>query len=152
VLFDGVPARLLYAEADQINAVAPSSLTGAGALRIETYRGGRLTGAAQVNRAVAAPALFGAVVNQDGSLNSASSPAARGQSALFYGTGAGSETVRLLVSGMQAEIVEVTSAPGIPGLIQIKARIPSGFVPPGLSRAQLIAGGAASPEIEVWLK
>jgi uncharacterized protein (TIGR03437 family) len=152
VFFDGVPARLLYADAGQINAVAPSSLTGAGALWVETHRDGRRTGAAQVNRAVAVPALFRAVLNQNGSLNSESSPAARGQTALFYCTGAGYEAVRLLVSGLQAEVIEVTSAPGTPGLIQVKARIPSGFVSPGLSRAQIIAGGAASPEIEVWLK
>jgi hypothetical protein len=51
-----------------------------------------------------------------------------------------------------ADIIETASTPGIPGLIQIKARIPAGFVPPGLSRAQVIAGAAVSPEIEVWLK
>jgi uncharacterized protein (TIGR03437 family) len=152
VLFDGVPARLLYAQADQINAVAPPVFAGSGALWVETYFGGRLTGVAQVNRAAAAPALFGAVQNHDGALNSESNPAARGQTALFYGTGAGAETVRLLIAGMQAEIIEITSAPGIPGLSQIKARIPSGFVPPGRSRAQVTAGGAVSPEIEVWLK
>ena len=39
--------------------------------------------------------------------------------------------VSLTIAGIPAEILYAGSAPGFVGLMQINARIPAGFVPPG---------------------
>lgn len=171
VLFDGVPAPLLYVQAGQINAQAPYALADRGSVRVETFFGGNLSGTAEVQVAAAAPALFRAVVNQDGAINSEADPAARGQIAVFYATGEGLTDganvsgksaappyahpklpVEVRVAGIPAEILYAGSAPGFAGLMQINARVPAGYIPPGRARTQLTIGTAASPEIEIWLK
>ncbi len=100
-----------------------------------------------------APALFtvnaagagaAAAQNQDGSLNSAQNPAARGSIVVLYGTGEGSTTpegidgqiaasvfpkpvlpVSVTVGGQPVEVLYAGAAPGlVAGIFQINARIP----------------------------
>ena len=87
VTFNGVSAPVVYAGANQINAVVPFEMAGqTGAAAGVTYFG-RQIGASIVGLTGVAPAAFtigdggagqAAVVNQDTTLNSASQPAARG--------------------------------------------------------------------------
>jgi uncharacterized protein (TIGR03437 family) len=103
---------------------------------------------------VAAPGIFtttgatgqAAAVNQDGSINSASSPAERGSVVLLFATGQGSSqaSVSLTIAGYNAPLLYAGPAPGFPGLMQINAQIPSGFLPPGIQAVQLSIGGATS--------
>ena len=107
-----------------------------------------------VSVASAAPGIFtipggsgqAAANNQDGTLNSASNPAARGSIVSFYATGqgAGTPTVTMTIAGYTAPLFYAGAAPGFPGLMQINAQIPGGFLPPGIQPVLLSVGGAVS--------
>ena len=86
VLFDGVPAQVLFASALQIKAVAPEELRGMSAVSVEVRYGSQST-AWTLPVAAAAPGIFtldssghgpAAVLNEDNSVNSSSNPARRG--------------------------------------------------------------------------
>jgi uncharacterized protein (TIGR03437 family) len=95
VTFDGTPAPLLWVQDAQINAVAPWSLTPGQTTQVcvsyEHTNGNCLT--CQVVQT--APAVFlvdgtyAAALNQDGSINSSSDPAARGSIVAVWATGLG---------------------------------------------------------------
>ncbi|MEB2362960.1 MAG: SBBP repeat-containing protein [Bryobacteraceae bacterium] len=101
VLFDGIPAPLLYAQRDQINTVVPFEMAGreSVSIQVRTATAG-MTPAFQVTIAEATPELFRdppdttntgffSALNQDGTLNSFRNAAARGTIIALFGTGAG---------------------------------------------------------------
>jgi uncharacterized protein (TIGR03437 family) len=98
VLFDGIPAPLIYASAGQTAAIVPYSVAGqASTLMVVNYQG-LASPPLKLNIAPSAPGLFsadssgtgnGAILNQDSSINSPSNPAARGSIIVLYGTGEG---------------------------------------------------------------
>ncbi len=99
VLFDGQPAPLLYAQARQINAIAPVGISGQAQTNISVIYNATTVGsiAAQVN-SFGSPGIFrlqpgvltqAAAVNQDGTTNSPSNPALRGSVVAVWGTGFG---------------------------------------------------------------
>jgi uncharacterized protein (TIGR03437 family) len=171
VRFDGVPAPLFYAQASQINAQVPYTVAGESFTQAEVYYQGQLVGAVSVPVAPSAPALFAAALNQDGSVNSSSAPAARGTVVTFFGTGEGLTNganiagqaaaapypipilpVTLMVDGIGAQLFYAGEAPTFAGLLQVNAVMPGGFVPSGLVAVQLVVGVATSPPITVWLQ
>jgi uncharacterized protein (TIGR03437 family) len=171
VRFGGVAAPLFYAQSNQINAQVPYTAAGGAATHVETLLHGQPTGAADVTVAAAAPALFPAVVNQDGSINAETAPAARGTVLTLYATGEGltdrgnvagqvvaapyprpAQPVTLTIGSVAAKLLYAGSAPGFAGLLQINAVVPGGFLRPGLTSVQLIVGSAASPPITIWLQ
>ena len=96
VTFDGRPAPLLYVSAGQLSAIVPYGVSGATSVQV-SYNG-RSSGAISVPVTPASPALFtanssgsgpAAILNQDGSVNSALNPAARGSVVVLFGTGEG---------------------------------------------------------------
>jgi uncharacterized protein (TIGR03437 family) len=95
VLFDGAPAPLLYVQDAQINAVAPYSIAGKAQTVIQVKYNGQTTRDVTIPVSPVSPALFEQpngipwVLNQDGTVNSASSPVARGGFLTFYLTGGG---------------------------------------------------------------
>jgi uncharacterized protein (TIGR03437 family) len=84
--------------------------------------------------------------NQDGSINSALNPAVRGSIISLYATGGGlnpsSATVK--IGGYTAQVLYAGPAPGFAGLMQINARVPAGFLPPGIQPVLLTIGNAVS--------
>ncbi|HEY1220801.1 MAG TPA: hypothetical protein VGF03_17800 [Bryobacteraceae bacterium] len=171
VRFDGVPAPLFYAQASQVNAQVPYSIAGQSVTRVEVFYQGQLAGVLNLPVVAAAPALFAAALNQDGSLNSSSAPAARGTVVTFFGTGEGLTNganiagqpaaapypipvlpVTLTVAGIAAQLLYAGEAPTFAGLLQVDAVIPGGFVPSGPVAVQLTVGVATSPPITVWLQ
>ena len=102
----------------------------------------------------AAPGIFtttgatgqAAALNQDGSLNSASNPAARGSVVSIYATGQGSGTsgFTLTIAGYNSPLLYAGPAPAFAGLMQINTQIPSGFLPPGTQSVLLSVGDAIS--------
>jgi uncharacterized protein (TIGR03437 family) len=96
VLFDGIPAPVLYAQSGQVNAQAPVELSGRTSTTITLTYGGNTFGPVTVPFQFAQPALFRLQIgvtaqavaeNQDGSLNGPSNPAARGSIVTLWGTG-----------------------------------------------------------------
>ena len=171
VLFDGWPAALFYVSSRQINLQAPYYLAGQAVTQIEVQYLGAAVARATVPVADSAPALFtlgpatGQVLalNEDGTLNSALNPAARGSVVVLYATGEGQTNpagvngkpaappypqplapVALQIGGYKAEILYAGAAPGYAGLMQINARVPAGYAGSGILPVRLTVGGVSS--------
>jgi uncharacterized protein (TIGR03437 family) len=98
VLFDGTPAPVLYASPTQVNALVPFELAGKASTVLTVSYGGATTPGMTLPVMAAEPGIFtddlsgkgqGAILNQDGSINSASNPAAPGSTIQIFGTGGG---------------------------------------------------------------
>ncbi len=87
VVLNGVKLPLLYASANQINAVAPMNLAAEAAAEIRVIHQGIAGPSYPLFVADSAPRAFAPVVNQDGTINSQSNPAALGSSVKFFVTG-----------------------------------------------------------------
>jgi uncharacterized protein (TIGR03437 family) len=154
VTFDGNPAPLLYVSASQINAVVPYEVTGSTTQMSVTFNG-QTYGPVAMPVAAAVPAIFtstqtghgqAAVLNQDGSLNSISNPAARGSVITFYAEGAGAMSpgvadgsvttgptlpspslpVTVSIRGIGATVQYAGAAPGyVSGLMQVNVLVPT---------------------------
>jgi trimeric autotransporter adhesin len=153
VLFNGQAATLFYTSATQINALAPASLASGSTATVNVVVGATPVGGSSVSIAAASPGIFtadatgqAAAVNQDGSLNSASNPAPRGSVISIYATGQGSGSAAgsLTIGGYNAAVLYAGSAPGFPGLMQVNAQIPQGFLGPGIQSVILTVGTASS--------
>ncbi|HEX3742867.1 MAG TPA: SBBP repeat-containing protein [Bryobacteraceae bacterium] len=156
VLFDGIPAPLLYAGPGQLNAVVPYGIHTSGTSM--TVTNGSLTaGPIPMPVVSAVPAIFlcgaycndpsqAAVVNSDYSLNTVANPAERGDYITLYVCGAGLMSdvidgdvsappyatalanVTVSMRGVDARVQYAGAAPGfVNGLMQINAYIPTGI-------------------------
>jgi len=152
VLFGGVPAPMFFVRGDQINAQVPYSVAGRGVIDVVVVTGGVTTNVLQVRVQDAAPGLFAfsdgsnriIALNSDGSLNSPSNPARRGDFVTLYATGGGLTTgpniegapapsnpialtrlpVNLQFGGAAQAPFFAGLAPGFAGLVQINIFIP----------------------------
>jgi uncharacterized protein (TIGR03437 family) len=97
VFFDDVAVPLLYAQAQQINAQVPWEVAGQSSTQVRVEYNGVFMASTHVPVAPAVPGLFrakydshqGAILNEDGTLNSADNPAKRGSVVAIFGTGGG---------------------------------------------------------------
>jgi len=154
LVFGGEPATVFYAGTGQINALAPMDLTPNSITDIGIMVDGTKVADVPSQVVSAAPGIFttgngtgqAAAVNQDGTLNSASNPAARGSIVSFYATGQGQAAgaVSLKIGLYPAQLLYAGPAPGFPGLMQINAQVPAGFLPPGIQPVVLAVGSATS--------
>ena len=97
MFFDGVAAPMLYAGPNQVNAIVPYGIKSP-TTQLTVQRGGITDGPRPLPVEAAVPGIFtansagfgqGAVVNQDGTYNSAANPALKGSVIVFYAVGAG---------------------------------------------------------------
>ncbi len=152
VLFDGQPAPLLYVSEGQINAVAPYVLSGRSRVRVQVETAQGRSDELAVAFREQAPGLFtlsgngrgpAAILNQDLSLNSATRPAARGETICLFLTGTGvpkptpvdgglagsaydfRQPVRVTVGGVETELLYAGAAPGlVNGVVQVNVKTP----------------------------
>jgi uncharacterized protein (TIGR03437 family) len=122
VLFNNVPAPLLYVGPNQINAIVPSSVAGLNTVTVQIVGpAGTLTGPA-LFVVPSAPEVFqngspmpqgGAAValNQNGSLNSESNPAAAGSVVTIWATGAGLDNSPGVQDGLIATDLDAPALP-----------------------------------------
>lgn len=95
VTFNGIPGPLLYVQDGQINAIAPWSLQSGQTVQVCVVYNGAPTNCLSRPVLDAHPGVFtvdgsyAAAVNQDGTLNSASSPAQVGSIVSIFATGLG---------------------------------------------------------------
>jgi uncharacterized protein (TIGR03437 family) len=171
VRFDGTPAPLFYAQSGQVNVQVPYTVAGSGTVGVEVRYQGKVAGTASVPVAPSAPAALTLAMNPDGSPNAESAPAPRSSWMTFYATGEGLTDgpnlagipahapyphpllpIALSVAGVDTEILFAGCAPGMIGVLQINARIPGGFVPPGETAVVLTVGTVTAPPVTIWLK
>jgi len=98
ILFDGIPAPLIYVSSVKSSAVVPYALFGRASTRIQVEYQNQRSSPLDFRLADAAPGLFsldasgqgqGAILNQDYSVNNPNNPAPRGSVVMLYGTGEG---------------------------------------------------------------
>jgi len=98
VTFDGVAGTLISVSTTQITVVAPYELAGKSSTQLQVTADGQSSSTVALNVALTAPGIFtlsgagtgqAAVLNQDGSVNSPSNPAAKGSVIAVFATGGG---------------------------------------------------------------
>jgi uncharacterized protein (TIGR03437 family) len=103
VLINGVAAPLLYVSDSQINAVVPFGVAGQAKADIQVNAGSAFRAAV----IPADPAVFpGAVLNQDGTVNSSANPAAPGSTVALWATGARLTPIPAIPDGQIAVAAE----------------------------------------------
>jgi astacin len=174
VLFDGIPAPIVYTSQNQASAVVPYALTGKTSTTVGVELNGTSRGSLNISVGPTTPALLTsdssgkgqvAAFNQDGSINSTTVPAAPGSVVVLYATGAGALTevvpdgrimgsrligpiapVFVRVGKLDAEVLYAGSAPGlVNGVLQVNAKVPAEALPDLATPIQLIVGNLASP-------
>ena len=139
VLFNATAVPILSITSTEMLVRAPVSLAGVPSVQISIDSQGLQIAQITANVAIAAPALFGdssgqaSVLNQDGTLNSASNPAARGSVIALFGTGEGITGLPFSVSigGYAAAVLYAGPSGSYPGMFQVNAQLPTGYFAPG---------------------
>jgi uncharacterized protein (TIGR03437 family) len=119
VLVDSTPAPLLAVQQNQISAIAPYELDGkAGSnVNVQVIYNGVVSAVFSVGVVTTAPAIFpawngqSAILNEDGSINSADNPAAQSSIISILATGEG----QLIPAGVDGQAV--TDTPGQPAAV-----------------------------------
>jgi uncharacterized protein (TIGR03437 family) len=168
--FDGVAAPLLYVQASQINAQVPYTVQSGGVTQIAVQYQGQVVGSALETVAPAAPGLFPVVINQDGGINSAISPAPAGSVLMLFGTGEGLTDgpnqagepatapypqpvlgVGVALGPTNLQLQYAGSAPGEVGMLQVNGTLP-GNLSTGMYPLVLSVGSSQSPPVSVWIQ
>jgi len=135
--------------------LAPPQIAGSQDLQIGVLYQGLPVASIPITVTDAAPALYPAILNQDGSVNSAVNPAARGSVIELYGTGFGISglPVSVSVGGYSAQVLYAGPVSGYPGLFQVNAQVPTGYLGSGAYAAVASLGVSfTQPGVDVWLK
>jgi uncharacterized protein (TIGR03437 family) len=180
VLFDNIPAPLLYVQAGQLSAIVPYAVAGTLRAGVQVdYRGLRSNVMAALV-APSAPGIFvtdasgkgqAAALNQNYSVNSAANPAEKGSVVMVYATGEGETDpqvadgrfatpeelpkpklpVTVRIGGLEAEVFYAGAVPGmVTGLLQVNARVPAG-PPSGSTVPVVLTVGSASSQTGVTM-
>jgi uncharacterized protein (TIGR03437 family) len=175
VLFDGIAAPLIYTSSKQVSAVVPYGIVAPRLSTLVQVRyNAQLTAPVRITVAESQPALFtvdqsgknsAAALNQDGSVNSPSNPAASGQVIVLYATGEGATSpagvdgqvaasvypkpvlpVSVRIGGRSAVVQYAGAAPGlVAGVMQINAVIPDGIQAGPKVPVHVVVGPGISP-------
>jgi len=179
VTIEGVDAPLSDVRQSQITFLVPGSITAGVHPIVVTTPAGNTTGTIRVISS--APGLFvkdsanpprAAAVNADGTENSSSSPARRGDAISLYGTGPGAflqpfvdgaapgrsplvntkSTPQVFIDGIEAKVSFSGLSPEFPGVWQINVTIPSdGFVA-GKVPVRVFMDGVDSNEVGIFVQ
>jgi uncharacterized protein (TIGR03437 family) len=172
VLFDGVPAPLVFVSSGQISAVTPYFGTSKATTHVQVEYLGTRSDPFPVPVAATAPGLFtadatgqgqGAVLNQDGvTHNSTKAPTSPGSVVILWGTGEGVTDppgvdgrpavdvlpkpvapVSVQIGGLPATVQYAGAAPyNMPGLFQINVVVPPNVQTGDSVPVQVTIGGA----------
>jgi uncharacterized protein (TIGR03437 family) len=126
VLFNGIPAPMIYASSTQVSAVVPYEVASVANPSVWIDFAGQTSNAYQLSLATATPGLFaqnssgsgpGAILNQDNSLNGPSHAAAKGSIIQMFMTGEGQTSpqgVTGKITSVSLPPPQVTPAPLLP--------------------------------------
>lgn len=181
VLFDGIAAPVIFTAAGQVSVIVPYEVTGKSTTRVQVVYQGKSSNVVSMTVWAAIPGIFtmdvsghgpGAILNQDGTVNSASNPASVGAYIIVYGTGEGqtdpagvdgkpddspapvpvAQPVSAVIGGVPIPVVQYAGgAPGlVAGVLQVNIQIPQS-VPTGNSVPILINVGGQNSQANVTL-
>ena len=174
VLFNGLAAPVLSSSSEQVNVVVPQGVAADTTASVVLTFKGKVTAAITIPVTPASPALFtldgsgqgqGAVLNQDGTLNSATNRARRGGVVTFYGSGFGEWSssvadgavigsvlptpkapVTVTIGGAAAKVLYAGGAPGmVSGVVQINAEVPANISAGDKVTVVVTVGSESSP-------
>ena len=179
VRFDDVEAPIIYASSGQTSVVVPYSVAGKSFVEVVAEYQGQLSQTVRATVVPANPAFFtanssgsgqGAILNQNGSINSRSNPAAAQSVVVLYGTGGGLVTPQAVTGGLASgianqnlavsvefstgagrragEVLYAGSAPGlVNGVLQVNVKLPAGVT--GTVPLRVRVGTVVSPDVNV---
>jgi len=176
ILVGGIAAPLIYVSSTQSSAIIPYEIAGKQTAEVAIAYNGATSQPFSIAIAPTAPGLFAqnqqgfgpaAILNQDGTVNTASTPASPGSTIVIFGTGEGilspagttgeiveiappfpliASPVSVTIGGVQCDVVYAGTAPTFAeGLFQINAMVPEG-VASGNQLIQVRIGGVASQD------
>ena len=177
VLFNGIPAPILYTSTGQVSAVVPFATPIGPSVQVVAEYQSQSSAPVAVTVAAAAPALFtldssgtgqAQASNQDGSTNSASTPAAAGSVVSLFGTGGGPTspreadgllvasqdiltlTISVTIGGQPASVQYAGSSPGnVAGAMRIDVQIPDGVAGSALPVVVQVGGVSSQPGVTI---
>jgi uncharacterized protein (TIGR03437 family) len=181
VLFDGVPAPMLLSGYFQVNVQVPYEVASRQTTTVQLVNRGVPSNSVQLAVAASAPGIFtkitggsdASLLNQDGTVNDPSNPAARGSVIALFATGAGQTTpasatgvaagtggqtlaVTVSIGSRAAEVLYAGPAPGLVGVMQVNVRVPADLpltAPPERASVVLTVGGVDSRTgVVFWAK
>ena len=171
VHFDAVSAPIFYAQSGQVNVQAPYSIAAGDAVSVSVFYQGKLQGNVQLQTAPSAPALL-PLGAQSGWFDEFCRRSRRARlvddflrhrrrphrwPARFRRGRAIALPPPAVADHAQDRRRHRRPAlrrqrPGMVGVMQINAWVPSGFVAPGAATVELIVGDAAAPVTTIWLR
>lgn len=173
VIMGGIAAPLIFVSAGQINCQVPYELAGQGSVQVVVQSGTTSSPPATQALALAAPGVFtvtlngrtqGAILNQDSALNTPANPAKPGDIVQIFATGPGpltggpksgeaapssppatTQTLPVVtIGGKPAQVSFSGLTPGLVGLWQINATVPTDVPISDVVTVQVQQGGATS--------
>jgi len=170
VTFDGIRAPLFYVSASQINLQVPYEVGGKSSTAVVVESSGVASTTIRTPVVASAPGIFtfsrsswAIVLNQDGTLNSASAPAPRGSVVTLFSTGQGQVSpavptgqpapssvlarafaTSVTIGSVKAKIHFAGLTPGMVGLMQVNVAVPPSVTPGNSVTIQITVKGAAS--------
>jgi uncharacterized protein (TIGR03437 family) len=180
VFFNSFRAPILYSSAGQVSVIVPYELAGASSTSVQVEYQSIESTSVDVRVIDSAPGIFtvnlagqGAIINQNGTINSTTDGAPIGSTVSIYATGEGQTSpagvdgainggslplpvpvtspVTVQIGGLPATVTYAGGAPNeVEGLLQVNATIPAG-VPKGSSVAVVLTVGTSSSQTGVTI-
>jgi uncharacterized protein (TIGR03437 family) len=179
VSFNGTPAPIVYTSSAYVAAIVPYEIFGQQSVPVTVTYNGVTTAVSTLPVALTAPGIFtadstgsgqAAVLNQDGTLNSASNPASPGSIITLYATGEGQtnpagvdgkiansgtypapiQPVGVLIGDLAGSVQYAGAAPQlVAGVMQVNVQVPTGIAASAAVPVVLTIGGVASPAVTI---
>jgi len=178
---NGIPAPVIYASATQTSIQVPYGVAGAAGAQVVLSNGIQAPLSIQLPVAASAPGLFttdfsgtGQVValNMDGTVNSASNPAARGSAILLFATGEGMTSpagieggvqtnfirqpllpVSVALNGVPATVLYAGSSPGtVSGVMEVEVGLPVSLSPGPVAVNLQVGNAGTTSSVSISVK
>lgn len=155
VLFGSIAAPITYTSAGQVNAIAPYEIAGQAQVTMQVQYQGATSGGSVLQVAMAAPGAFtfsgsgsgqAVALNQNGSINGASNPAAAGSYVTIYFTGGGPTNPPAVTGSVTGSVLEWLAQPitvtvgNVPAVVEFAGAAPTFVAGVGQLNIQLANG------------
>jgi uncharacterized protein (TIGR03437 family) len=149
VTFGGLPAKILFGNATQINVLVPAGLGNVTSSQLVVVVDGASSLTQPVSVAQFDPGIFGdGILNQDEQVNGQEHPAQAGSILQIYATGLStSGTITARVNGNVVDPAYSGPAPGIAGVQQVNIQLPDNLT--GATAQVSVCGGVAGAPAQV---